>query len=131
MTSTMSSTERYGRIVSVGVAGFIEMQHLTPASRIARSAAAGSSVASTCIVMISAPAFYKLRYITDGIGYHEVNIEYKTGGAPQRGDDTGSEADVRHENSVHNVEMQIFNACLLGAADIISEMRKVAGECGG
>ena len=75
--------------------------------------------------------FYKLRYITDGIGYHEVNIEYKTGGASKRGDDTGPEADVRHENSVHNVEMQIFNACLFGAADIISEMRKVAGECRG
>src|SRR5215208_21462 len=62
---------------------------------------------------------------------HQVHVERQRGGPTDRLDDDETEADVRDEVAIHDVNVDQIHASRLSLADLIGQMTKVCIEHGG
>ncbi len=62
---------------------------------------------------------------------HELGLEGERGVQPGSGDDVGSERDVGHELTVHDVPLDTVGPGGLELRDFVAEPREVGGQHGG
>ena len=67
-------------------------------------------------------------YVTDGVHDHQVYVEKQLGLLAKSRHHAGTEADVGHKGTVHNVKVKIIGAAVLHALDVLGEVGKVGGE---
>ena len=63
----------------------------------------------------------KFADIADGIHDHEVDVKDHVGGAADRLDDGHAEGDGGHEESVHDVDVQVGGAALFHGGDLLAQ----------
>src|SRR5581483_6855894 len=74
------------------------------------------------------PGFDKDRRIAVRIGNHQMYVELELGDLPYRLHHWRPESQVRHEMSVHHIDVQDACARLFDSRDFLAEPRKVRGQ---
>ena len=62
------------------------------------------------------------------IGDHQMNIKNQVGLGTYGLNQSGTEADIRHEMSVHNIQVQVVCTRLIHAPDFITEAGVTRGK---
>ena len=128
MTSTMSSSSRYGSSADSGVAGLTASPAARPAARMRRRVGAISSSISTWNVIESQPASRYSSRKRPGSLDHQVGVERQLGPRPEVLDRLGAERQVRDEVGVHDVEVDPVGAGRLDAPDGVGQVGQVGIE---
>ena len=128
MTSTMSSSSRYGSSADSGVPGLTASPAARPAARIARRVGSIASSISTWNVIESQPASRYSSRKRPGSLDHQVGIERQLGPRAQVLDGLRAERQVGDEVAVHDVEVDAVGARRLDAADGVGQVERSASR---
>ena len=131
ITSTMSTRSSTWATADAGVAGFSATAAVAPSEAMLPSVRCRCVHASACTISRWQPACDVLGGHHVGRQHHQVRLERQRGVRPGRGDDGGTEREVRDELAVHHVPLDAVDAGRLERGDLLAEAAEVDGQHAG